>query len=334
MEHLYHVIQIRVTINNNLRFEVCNSIDISTSVQVLTNTAKIKLPRAFKNANQKGESVDISEQSILDFIKRGDAIKIEVGYDGILEVEFEGYITDINSDVPLELTCDDEMWMLKKAPKISKSFEKGNVASMIKACLPSKYTLICNEKYEVGKWVLKSMSVYELLEELKTKVGIRAYFESPTVLRVGMIVDFVPKNTWELNFSKNIRKGNDLKFERKSDHPLEVIVSAKDAKGKMLEAKAGESGGDVTRMKLPTGVAFSELQFWADKTYQSRSFDGFKGSLNIWLEPRVKCGDSIRLLRPMYADGHQDGVYFVEESNLSVNGSTGIKRSLKLGYKL
>lgn len=334
MNFLYHNIDLRITINGNLQFHVCNSIDINTSVQVLTNTAIIKLPREFRYASQSGGSVDISGKSILDFIKRLDPIKIEVGYDGNLELEFEGYITQINAEIPLEIHCEDEMLMLKKAPKVTKSFKTGDVKTMLKACLPSKYQLICNESYQVGQWVLKNMTPYELLDELKSKAGIRAYFESPTVLRVGMIVDFVPKNKWSLNFSKNIRRGSDLKFERKSEHPLQVVVKTKDAKGKVLEYKTGDPGGDVTTINLPTGVAQSDLKFWAEKAHASRSFDGFKGGLSLWCEPRVKAGDSVELTRPMYQDGHQNGVYFVEESNLTVSFSTGIKRTLKLGYRL
>ena len=77
MNYLYHNISLRITIADNLQFTVAQSIRIASSVQVLTNTAILELPREFRNAvDSVGKSVNISGKSILDFMKRGDAIKI------------------------------------------------------------------------------------------------------------------------------------------------------------------------------------------------------------------------------------------------------------------
>ena len=78
MNYLYHNIGLRITIADNLQFTVCKSIHIESSVQVLSNSAKIELPREFRNAiDEVGKSINIAGKSILDFIKRGDVLGLQ-----------------------------------------------------------------------------------------------------------------------------------------------------------------------------------------------------------------------------------------------------------------
>lgn len=334
MNYLYFNIGLRVTIGDNLQFTVCQALHIEESTQVLTNTAKLELPREFKNAaSAAGKAVDIAGKSIQDFIKRGDSIKIELGYDGDLQTEFQGYVTKIGAATPLLLECEDEMYQLKKADRVTKSVKSGKLIDILKAVVPSKYTIECNENYTIGKWLIEKATPYEVLEELRTKVGIRAFFKNPTTLHVGMDVDFAPQQTHEFNFSENVRRDTDLKFENKEDRALEVTAKSKQKNGEELSYSVGEKGGNTVTISLPQ-LSRAELKVWADQAYKSRSFTGFEGSLNSWCYPRTRAGDAARLFRPYYQDRHQDGTYFIEAVTIDVNGNDGIKRANKLSYKL
>jgi hypothetical protein len=334
MNYLYYNICLRITIAENVVFNVCKSIHIEDSTQVLTNTAKVELPREFRNAsNEAGKTVDISGRSILDFIKRGDAIKIEFGYDDDLQTEFQGYLTKIGADVPLVLECEDEMYQLKKAPRITKSVKSGNLKDVLKAVVPSKYGIVCDGEYTIGKWLIDNATPYEVLEELRTKLGLRSYFSSPDTLHVGMTVDFAPQEVYDFNFSQNVRRGSDLKFERKEDRPLEVTAKSKQKNGEELTYTTGEKGGDTFTLGLPQ-LTMAQLKIWAKRTHSSRSFTGFEGTLNGWCYPRTRAGNAVNIYRPYYPDKHQDGRYFIESVTIDINASDGIKRAAKLGYKL
>ncbi|WP_268848147.1 hypothetical protein [Flavobacterium aestivum] len=335
MNYLYHNISIRITIADNLEFTVCQSIHIESSVQVLANNAKIELPREFRNAvDEVGKAINIAGKSILDFMKRGNAIKIEFGYDGDLQNEFEGYITKIGAEMPLLLECEDEMFQLKKAPRITKFIKSGKLIDILKAVLPAKYKIECNGDYSIGKWLIEDATPYNVLEELRDKAGIRAYFKNPTTLCVGMIVDFKAETVHKFNFSENVRRGSNLKFEQKESKPIFLTVESKQADGKILSISVGEKGGDEKKMKLWPNMTKSELQLWANKQQTSVSYDGFEGTLDGWCYPRTKPGDSAQLYRPYYKDRHQDGRYFIESVTIDVNGSEGIKRANNLSYKL
>lgn len=325
----------RITIADNLQFTVCQSIHIESSVQVLANNAKVELPREFRNAvDEVGKSINIAGKSILDFMKRGDSIKIEFGYDGNLEKEFEGYINNVGAETPLLLECEDEMFQLKKAPRVTKFIKSGKLIDILKAVLPAKYTIECNGDYSIGKWLIEDATPYNVLEELREKAGIRAYFKNPTTLCVGMIVDFKAETVHKYNFSENVRRGSSLKFEQKESKPIFLTVESKQANGSVLSVSVGEKGGDEKKMKLWPNMTKSELEVWANKQQTSVSYSGFSGSLDGWCEPRTQPGHAVQLYRPYYKDRHQDGRYFIESVTIDVNGSDGIKRTNNLSYKL
>lgn len=335
MNYLYYNISIRITIADKLEFNVCQSIQIESSVQVLANSAKITLPREFRNAvDTGGNTVNISGKSVLDFMKRGDSVRIEFGYDGDLRTEFQGYITKIGAEMPMILECEDEMFQLKKAPRITKFIKSGKLIDILKAVLPEKYNIECNADYSIGKWLIEDATPYNVLDELRDKAGIRSYFKNPTTLCVGMMVDFKSERIHEFNFSENVRRGSGLKFEQKESKPVYLTVESKQANGKMLSFSTGEKGGDEKKIKLWPNMTIPELKVWADKQEKSVSYSGFEGTLDSWCYPRTKPGDSAQLYRPFYEDRHQDGRYFIEGVTIDVSGGEGIKRSNKLSYRL
>lgn len=335
MNYLYHNISLRITIAGNVQFNVCQSIQIDKSVQVLTNTAKVELPREFKNAvDEAGKPIDIHGKSILNFINRGDSIKIEFGYDGDLQTEFDGYINKIGADFPLILECEDEMFQLKKATKVTKFVQSGKLIDILKAVIPESYTIECDADYTIGKWLIQNATPYQVLEELREKAGLRSYFKNPKTLCVGMLVDFKPDASYDYNFSENVRRGTDLKFERKESKPLYITVESRQRNGEILKYSVGEKGGTEKNVKLFPNMTKDELKVWAEKQQKSASFDGFEGTLNGWCYPRTLPGQAVNIYRPYYKDRHQDGRYFIESITTTVNGSEGIKRANKLSYKL
>lgn len=335
MNYLYYNIDLKISIAQAVEFNVCQSIVIESSVQTLSDTAKIELPRMFKNAvDSSGRSIEIENKSILDYIKRGDSIIIQAGYNGDLVTEFEGYITKIGADFPLVLECEDEMFKLRTAPKVTKWINSGKLIDILKAVIPSKYAIECDGEYSVGKWLIENATPYEVLEELKTKRGIRAYFKNAETLYVGMIVDFKPQKTHQYNFSQNVRRGTNLVFERKESKPLKITVESKQKDGNSLSYSIGEGDGNETTIQWWPNMSISDLKKWADQMHKSRSFDGFEGTLNGWCYPRTKPGDAVEIVRPFWSDGHQDGKYFIEGVTIDINGNDGIKRANKLSFKL
>ncbi|MCG8208477.1 hypothetical protein, partial [Tenacibaculum finnmarkense] len=80
MNYQYYNITVKITINEVIQFGVVESIYIENTIEKFSDTAKITLPRAFKNAQENGENVSLAQKNLLEIIKSGDTIKIEAGY--------------------------------------------------------------------------------------------------------------------------------------------------------------------------------------------------------------------------------------------------------------
>lgn len=106
-----------------------NEITIKTSWYNTTNTAKVIMPKNVyvqtPNGNKAWESTNIYAGSdVPPIFLRGDKIKIELGYyyenasgNMVTETnnEFEGFISKVNPKIPMEIDCEDNMWLLKQA---------------------------------------------------------------------------------------------------------------------------------------------------------------------------------------------------------------------------
>ncbi|MGY0034452.1 hypothetical protein [Pedobacter sp. NJ-S-72] len=98
MENIAYLNMIAKVTIGNIYFDDVSEIEISESVTELSNVAKVILPRFYKQLNGKYP---------LDYMKVGDKVKIEFGYEETgINTEFEGYVREISADIPLEITCD------------------------------------------------------------------------------------------------------------------------------------------------------------------------------------------------------------------------------------
>ena len=82
-----------------------SSVHIESSWKMLTDSAEIRLPRRIKY---------FAGKDLKEMLSAGDQVKIELGYDGDLYTEFEGYISLIGWGVPVTIRCEDEMYKLKR----------------------------------------------------------------------------------------------------------------------------------------------------------------------------------------------------------------------------
>ena len=86
----YLNINIRITVAGKIQFSAVKQIEIANSIELLTTTAKVELPREFKNTRKDGQSFSIERKNLLELIKVGDSIHIEAGYNGDYFTEFRG----------------------------------------------------------------------------------------------------------------------------------------------------------------------------------------------------------------------------------------------------
>jgi hypothetical protein len=95
--------------SDTLYFDKVNKATVTRSYDKQTQTASVTLPR----------NVQYNKKNIYEganaMMRRGDKIKIIAAYFPNETVIFEGYISKINNNVPIELLCEDAMFLLKQA---------------------------------------------------------------------------------------------------------------------------------------------------------------------------------------------------------------------------
>lgn len=332
MSDLYLNINTRITIGGKIEFSQVKSVEINQSIENLCDTAKIELPREFKNAKLSKKGFSIERKNLLEYIKVGDSIKIEAGYNGQYHTEFEGYITQIGADIPLLITCEDEMYQLKNKPLINQTFASIDLKTLLKKIAPD-YEIQALD-VQLGKLMIERSTPYKVLEELKKQYGLHCYFKGKTLV-AGFKSDFQSKNVHSYSFNENIRKSNDLKYKTKDERKtLLKAESSQSGTSEKTTYQYGEEGGGERTLHAPMNLSLSELKEFTEKIYHSSVFDGYEGTIEGFGFPRTQAGDTVKLTDPNYPDEHRNGMYLLESVTILLNAQDGFKRKNKLSLKL
>ncbi len=187
-------------------FNYVKDVRIESSYDTLTDTATIIMPKkVFNNLEEEFNPSQFNTinnrdriVSIHDFFKLENFIEIFLGYDGDYKPAFRGYITAVEGDAPVTITCQDAMYACKKVkaveddspndgtdplntiaenPSINiESFNPRDFFTKRLTALGFPFKINALDE-DLGSMLIKrGQSVCQLLEELQ-KHGIRAFFK-------------------------------------------------------------------------------------------------------------------------------------------------------------
>ncbi|MDR0872164.1 MAG: hypothetical protein LBN27_01685, partial [Prevotellaceae bacterium] len=148
-------------------FGKITSCEIERDIEKITATCKLTLP---KNTRWKGET------SIP--VRRGDKIKVELGFDGMLETVFEGYIKTISAKIPVEITCEDNMFLLKQTAAKKKTYSEGNLKTILTDQVQGKVKLQVYGKHNIGKFTEFYVSIQRKYINNKLKIMLRYLYSN------------------------------------------------------------------------------------------------------------------------------------------------------------
>lgn len=304
----------------NLVFDSCSSITIEQSVKELGDKATITLPRNYQKLDGK---------SVLDLMKAGDKVVINLGYNGDLIEEFTGYLQNIESGAPLKLTIDDEMYPLKRN-SWCKTFAKISLKELLKY-VASGFQIECPD-VSLGAFQISNASSYEVLTSIQRDYGFFTYIKNG-VLYCQWPYDVRGTGTLhDYTLYQYPVKKNDLKYSREQDKKIRVRVTSEQGKGKKLtfETGAKEGGGSLNIMSIP-GLSQTEIETYAKSWYKTLAFDGYSGSITGFGTPQTKPGDTLRITDP---DEDITGNYLIESVRITYDLKIGFERENKISYKV
>ena len=310
-------------------FYSASEIEIKKSWKKYTQTALIKLPKKlnFIQANQIKEVENLS-----DFIKKGDRVIIELGYNTILKKEFEGYVSSsIKSAIPYEIECEDEMWKLKQK-MVSVHIEDATVRQILQAAAPDYKIYCADELYGDFSQVDTPVKIFETLRKT---LGVYTFFRDKRLVCGLQYVDQLVSDVVP-NFviGENIIDF-DIKVSTDENAKVKVFGKSIQNNGSVIFYDKGDEGGVITKLNIDYQLTKEELKKTVEAKYKREIEQGsISGSFKTFGFPFVEHGQKINWYDPIREK--IKATYYIDEINIDVSLSNGYKKTIVPGqnYKI
>lgn len=298
-----------------------DSVEIHRSVELLADTATIRLPGA-----QYNEVLEVEDK-----IARGDAVSIKIGYkeSGLVE-EFRGWLQRIGTDGgEITLTCEDDLFTFRKEldDEVLQGVTLKDLLSKVVSGIGASYSVDCSYDWTYSKFVIHNATGYDMLKKVQEESGADIYLKDGA-LHVHPPGEVVGEERF-YDFALNVEKV-DLTYRKAAERRLKVRVKANMPNGYVKEVDVGSTGGDAVEVKCATSDAAS-MKARGELELKRRNFDGYDGSIETWLVPECAPGDTATLRDRDYPE--KDGSYFVRSVTTSF-GRSGGRRKIELGFRL
>lgn len=301
-----------------LKLNFITSVSIQSSWKMLTDTADITLPRKLKIFQGK---------SLNEYIRPGDPVKIELGYNRVLLTEFEGYIQRIGRGIPITLHCEDEMYKLKRK-KASYSKRSVKLGELLKD-LCGEYEIVTSfGDTELGAVRYADMLVSQILEDVKKKTGLYSYFIGKTLYCGNVYTDKVQLPETKIHLERNA-VSQDLQ-QTEGDYEVTALAILKG--GKKLEAKAGTKGAETVNLTYndkDKTVTVEVLKEFAERYYEGLKKQKYKGGIELFGIPAVTFGQVIDLKSDITPE--MDGKYYIEKVTKEFSDNATYRQKVELG---
>lgn len=309
--------KIEITGAKSWRLDFVTGVEITRDTEKLTDICKITLPKKIKWDGENEVPV-----------KRGDAVKVWLGYDDRNELAFAGYVKEVGFKTPVVLECEDEMFKLKQMAAIKKAYKSTTLEQLLKDQGLTDVKVMGEQT--LGAYRVTADTVASLLGKLQES-GIRSFFrceDGKPVLYSGVI--FERGTGVSQVFATGVNIINDQSLEQQKADTMRLNVKAVSIlpNNKKIKVEVGDADGE--RRTITTyNKTESQLKAWAEQEIKRLKRDGLKGSLTTFGYKLVDKLDTVGVK----IDGTPMGVYQVKK-NIIKYGSGGYRQEVTLGLRV
>lgn len=308
-------------------FTSVHELVIRESIHSLVQTAVIKIPLSARLHNAS-EIVPVETHKVF---KPGDPVSIELGYNGKLRPEFNGYIKRISYGMPMTIECEDHMFIVRKN-HISHTAEDIELKSVAEMCLGGLYAF----DGEVPGMIINHLSVnnesaVNLLQSIRNDYGLGIFFTPQAKLYCGTLYGYQAGDV-RYDFHTNINPDrNELYWQHEDDIRLKIIAKAWKKDGSLIEKAIGDDDGQVRTLWFYNIENPDLLEQRALAEIGKHKFTGYTGYFETLLEPYACPGMKAVITDPDFPE--RGGNYYIEtvETRFGVSGAT---RRIEPGIKL
>jgi hypothetical protein len=232
--------------------------------------------------------------------------------------------------VPLEILCEDEMFLLKQKQAPNLSYRTVNLRTFIEKVLGDSKIPFEALNAELGQIRTQNASIGKVLQVLRNDYGLYSYFVNGT-LYVGLAFQIDQAKEQVFLFERQmIVDGMDLIYLKKEDVKVQIkgVLIGKD--NKKTEYSYGDSDGEL-RTIFQYGGTKAELDQKAKSFLEQMNYTGYYGSFNTFLEPTVVPGD--HAIIDSYKYPERKGTYLIKSVETSF-GTNGGRQKIELERKI
>lgn len=314
-----------------------HAIEIKRSIHAIVQTATVTLPLSvvFRN-NEMLQRIKLTDK-----IKEGDPVRLSFGYDGNNKTEFEGYIKRIDYNIPLQIFCEDELYIMRKV-RLKKSFGSCNLKELVSYLLDEaaaqtgvRFTMYDKMPVMVFKnFVMNNAAGTDVLQELKDKYGLRCYLTTINgnkTLFIGLAYQ-LEKGRVKYELGTNTVSVSELKYDMGQQKKFRITVKNYRKDGTVQKYEFGDRDGQQYEM-LPQYGDYDQAHMEALATAEVMRLQaqGFRGTFETFLIPHCEPGTVAVITDPQFPE--RKGNYFIAATTTTLNGSGG-RRKPEIGIKV
>ncbi len=313
----------RIEIIGERRWEITkvHAVEIERDTDSLTDTCKITLPKRM-HWDAKSETP----------VRRGDRIRVSLGYDDQLTLLFVGYIRDVGFKTPVVLTCEDEMYRLKQMPAVPRSYRSASILQLLRDQGITGEIRVFGEQ-SLGQYRVQADTVASLLGKLSDQ-GIRSFYrleDGEPVLYAGVLFDRDAEVQAQQVIASGINLISDSNLEQQFADSLRLkikAISLQPEGSKRIRVEVGDADGELRTLHT-YGRNKAELEAWAKEEYKRLKRDGLTGSLTTFAHTPLDKLDTVGIK----LEGKRMGVYQVSKVVIKYDTS-GYRQEVTLGQRV
>jgi hypothetical protein len=333
-----------------LALNFVNQCKISLSLKEMTSTCIITIA---KKINIKNSAYNAS-RALQDVVRGGQRVRVYARYqqeskeESFMRLEFAGWVRNINPAVPMEIECEDEMYVLKRHEVQPRVFKGGKVSDVVKYITQDIVV-----QGHAGHYVLDVLDsslggVFSITREENTAAKVLAKIEEVYGLKSnfrfrevdGQVQNILVVGTQYMStqggapvryqLNRNVIS-NSLSYTRAADKQIRVRVTSRQADGKSLTAAfRGDNEGDTKELQIP-GLNQAQVEEYARRLYNESKVDSFEGSITTFGIPVITPGMLANIQAPDFEINETTN--YVDEVETTI-GVDGYRREIVLGPRL
>jgi len=304
---------------------------VSTSVETFTDTCRLTLPRIYSRGGK-------DERDITKIFRRGDRICVELGYDGVLETVFKGYLKGVSSGRPVVIDCENEAWELKQWKLSAVHYPRLNLRDFVGKYMGEYDTEVVD--VDLGEVRINEYtSLAKVFDYFMDHYPFRFFFRDGVfygVMTGSLMLRRDVVRVVKFRFGRNIISDN-LVYTLAEDVRIQVVAKAILRGNKKIEWKepADGAGCEVRTFLVPGATTVGELKVYAAERLKTFCVDRMSGDFTAFGLPFVRKGDIVHLFddeKGLRAECNDKR--FVVEGVEYMFGKGGYRQKIKLGARV